>query len=225
VSCGGDFILLAEPSAGCSKYRAPVCPTVRQPSFGLRFTAYGKRRYLNLGRPEDGWTLAMAQRELAVVLRDVDLGTWRPPQPDPAPAKDVDPAFHQFASDWFATKRLENEKNTASSEGTTSPTTCSASSRIITSPDHGRGGRPLPAEQGAGSGRDHGSRRKRHADDVFVRRPPRPRPPPPRASPVGALDQHAHRPAGDVEVLGRAYVPVHTDGDPADDYEPDVDFS
>jgi hypothetical protein len=94
-----------------------VKPTVRQPSFGLRFTAYGKRRYLNLGRPEDGWTLAMAQRELAVVLRDVDLGTWRPPQPDPAPAKDVDPAFHEFASDWFATKRLEIEKNTANSYG------------------------------------------------------------------------------------------------------------
>jgi hypothetical protein len=96
-----------------------VKPTVRQPSFGLRFTAYGKRRYLNLGRPEDGWTLAMAQRELAVVLRDVDLGTWRPPQPDPAPAKDVDPAFHEFASDWFATKRLEIEPNTANSYGTT----------------------------------------------------------------------------------------------------------
>jgi hypothetical protein len=59
----------------------------------------------------------MAQRELAVVLRDVDLGTWRPPQPDPAPAKDVDPAFHEFASDWFATKRLEIEKNTANSYG------------------------------------------------------------------------------------------------------------
>ena len=94
-----------------------VKPTVRQPSFGLRFTAYGKRRYLNLGRPEDGWTLAMAQRELAVVLRDVDLGTWRPPQPDPAPAKDVDPVFHEFASDWFATKRLEIGPNTANSYG------------------------------------------------------------------------------------------------------------
>jgi integrase len=92
-----------------------VKPTVRQPSFGLRFNAYGKRRYLNLGRPEDGWTLAMAKRELAVVLRDVDLGTWRPPQPDPAPAKDVDPTFHEFASDWFATKRLEIEPNTTNS--------------------------------------------------------------------------------------------------------------
>jgi integrase len=90
-----------------------IKPTERQPSFGLRFTAYGKRRYLNLGRPEDGWTLAMAQRELAVVLRDVDLGTWRPPQPDLAPTKDIDPAFHEFASDWFATKRLEVEPNTA----------------------------------------------------------------------------------------------------------------
>jgi integrase len=94
-----------------------VKPTTRQPSFGLRFNAYGKRRYLNLGRPEDGWTLAMAQRELAVVLRDVDLGTWRPPQPDPAPVKVVDPAFHEFASDWFATKRLEIEPNTANSYG------------------------------------------------------------------------------------------------------------
>jgi integrase len=59
----------------------------------------------------------MAQRELAVVLRDVDLGTWRPPQPDPAPSKDVDPTFHEFASDWFETKRLEIEKNTAHSYG------------------------------------------------------------------------------------------------------------
>ena len=59
----------------------------------------------------------MAQRELAVVLRDVDLGTWRPPEADPAPVKDVDRVFHEFASDWFATKRLEIEKNTANSYG------------------------------------------------------------------------------------------------------------
>ena len=93
-----------------------IKPSERQPSFGLRFTAYGKRQYLNLGRPEDGWTLAMAQRELAVVLRDVDLGTWRPPQPNPAPTRDIDPTFHEFASDWFAAKRLEIGQNTANSD-------------------------------------------------------------------------------------------------------------
>jgi integrase len=57
--------------------------------------------------------MAMAQRELAVVLRDVDLGIWRPPRKDPAPAGAIDPTFHEFASDWFSTKRLEVEDNTA----------------------------------------------------------------------------------------------------------------
>ena len=53
------------------------------------------------------------ERELAVVLRDVDLGTWRPPRPEPAPEKEIDPTFHEFASDWYATKELEVEPNTA----------------------------------------------------------------------------------------------------------------
>jgi integrase len=103
---------MARPATG-----QVVKPTPGQPCFALRFRAYGKREYLTLGRPEDGWTLAMAQRELAVVLRDVDLGTWRPPRPDPPAKTTVDPTFHEFASDWFATKRLEIEHNTASSYG------------------------------------------------------------------------------------------------------------
>ena len=103
---------MARPATG-----QVVRPTPGQPCFALRFRAYGKREYLTLGKPEDGWTLAMAQRELAVVLRDVDLGTWRPPRPDPAPTKNTNPTFHEFASDWFAAKQLEIEKNTASSYG------------------------------------------------------------------------------------------------------------
>ena len=103
---------MARPATG-----QVVSPTPGQPCFALRFRAYGKREYLTLGKPEDGWTLAMAQRELAVVLRDVDLGTWRPPRPDPAPTKNANPTFHEFASDWFAAKRLEIEENTASSYG------------------------------------------------------------------------------------------------------------
>ena len=88
-------------------------PNGQRRSFSLRFRAYGKRWVIKLGRPEDGWTTEMAERELAVVLRDVDLGTWRPPQPDAAPVKEVDPSFHEFASDWYATKELEVEPNTA----------------------------------------------------------------------------------------------------------------
>lgn len=93
-----------------------VKPTSRQSSFALRFRAYGRREYLTLGRPEDGWTMTMAERELAVVLRDVDLGVWRRPQRNPAPpAPAEDPAFLQFSEDWFDAKRLEIEKTTARS--------------------------------------------------------------------------------------------------------------
>jgi integrase len=99
---------MARPATG-----SVVKPTPDHPCFALRFRAYGKREFLTLGRPEDGWTLAMAQRELAAVLRDVDLGIWRPPEPDPAPAQTADPTFHEFASDWYSSKELEVEKNTA----------------------------------------------------------------------------------------------------------------
>ena len=58
-------------------------PDGRRRSFSLRFRAFGERQVIKLGRPEDGWTLQMAERELGVVLRDVDLGTWRPSRPDP----------------------------------------------------------------------------------------------------------------------------------------------
>jgi integrase len=90
-----------------------VKPTQKQPCFGLRFRAYGKRRYLTLGRPEDGWTLRRAERELATVLRDVELGAWQPHQPAPQPPRD--PLFHEFVSEWFAAKRLEIKPNTARS--------------------------------------------------------------------------------------------------------------
>jgi hypothetical protein len=101
---------MARPATG-----QVVKPTPGQPCFALRFRAHGKREYLTPGRPEDGWMTQMAERELAVVLRDVDLGIWHPPRPDPSPKKPVDSGFHEFASDWFATKRLEIEPNTANS--------------------------------------------------------------------------------------------------------------
>jgi integrase len=90
-----------------------IKPTDKQPSFGLRFRAYGNREYLTLGRPEDGWTLLRAERELAAVLRDVELGVWKPSRRQPQPQQD--PRFLEFASDWFALKRFELAPNTAHS--------------------------------------------------------------------------------------------------------------
>jgi hypothetical protein len=57
-------------------------PGKGQRSFALRVWAYGKREYLTLGRPEDGWTTQQAERELQIVLRDVDLGVWGQPLPN-----------------------------------------------------------------------------------------------------------------------------------------------
>lgn len=93
-----------------------VMPTPKQPCFALRFSAYGKRRYITLGRPEDGWTWARAERELAAVLRDVELGIWQPPQPDPTPPPpEEDVRFLEFSAEWLDAKVLEIEENTASS--------------------------------------------------------------------------------------------------------------
>jgi integrase len=70
---------------------------------GLRFTAYGKRRYVTLGTA----TLAEAEAELRHVLADVERGTWRAPREvDPPPEPPPVPTLHQFAEDWW----LRNEK-------------------------------------------------------------------------------------------------------------------
>jgi Phage integrase, N-terminal SAM-like domain len=92
-----------------------IRPDGHRRSFAIRFWAYGNRRVVTLGRPEDGWTSEMAERELAATLRDVELGIRRPVQPDRAPAIDPDPTFHRFASDWFDAKQLEIEENTRAS--------------------------------------------------------------------------------------------------------------
>lgn len=90
-----------------------IKPVNGKRSFALRFWAYGKREYLTLGRPEDGWTAVMAERELAAVLRDIDQGVWQPPAPKPEPGRD--PLFVEFASEWFAAKQRELTPNTARS--------------------------------------------------------------------------------------------------------------
>jgi len=75
--------------------------------FALRFRAYGGRRYVTLGRAQDGWDRRRAEEELANVLADVRRGIWRPDTPDAPPEPRTAPTFHEFASEWLERKRPE----------------------------------------------------------------------------------------------------------------------
>jgi integrase len=86
--------------------------TARGRSYALRFRAYGQRHYLTLGTTADGWNRQRAEEELANVLADVRRGTWRPPTPVVVDVPVEVPTFHEFASEWFAAKRLELAANT-----------------------------------------------------------------------------------------------------------------
>lgn len=77
-------------------------------SYAIRFPAYGKRRYVTLGRSDDGWTRRRAEVELENVLADVRRGIWRPDEPVPVPEDSgPQPTFHEFASDWLDIKEPE----------------------------------------------------------------------------------------------------------------------
>lgn len=85
----------------------------RSPAFGLRFRAYGRREYINLGTAEDGWTQGKAQTELENILADVRRGIWRPAERGPVhETGDRDPTFHEFASRWFEATKGEWRPNT-----------------------------------------------------------------------------------------------------------------
>ena len=64
----------------------------------LRFTAYGKRRYVSLGAVP----ATHAERELRHVLADVERGTWRPARVvEPPPEREPIPDFHSYAEEWW----------------------------------------------------------------------------------------------------------------------------
>jgi hypothetical protein len=77
------------------------------PTFSLRFTANGKRRYVKLGTAAEGWTPTSAHTELQNVLADVRRGIWQPASPTAAPEIKEDPTFHEFATAWFEAVRSE----------------------------------------------------------------------------------------------------------------------
>lgn len=63
----------------------------------LRFTAYGKRRYVSLGPV----SAAEASHELRYVLADVERGTWKLAAVEPPVEPDPVPTFDQFAGAWW----------------------------------------------------------------------------------------------------------------------------
>lgn len=75
-------------------------------TFALRFHAYGKRRYVRLGTEDEGWNRRRAAEELENVLADVRRGIWRPSRANEA-EEASEPTFHEFASEWLASRRHE----------------------------------------------------------------------------------------------------------------------
>ena len=81
--------------------------TRRGVSFGIRFRALGRRRFVHVGYAADGVSRADAERELVYTLERVRRGEWHPPtEPDPNAHRET-PTFHEAASDWFEAKRTE----------------------------------------------------------------------------------------------------------------------
>ena len=76
-------------------------------AWALRFRAGGQRRYVTLGKAEEGWSRQKAETELRHVLADVERGIWKPHRPDRAPMPTEAPTFHEFASEWLKTREPE----------------------------------------------------------------------------------------------------------------------
>jgi integrase len=76
-------------------------------TYAARVRAYGERHYISLGYSWEGYTRRRAETELQNILADIRRGTWQPPQPEPVPTPAQDPAFHEFASQWFEARRHE----------------------------------------------------------------------------------------------------------------------
>jgi integrase len=79
-------------------------------TFALRFTAYGRRRYVTLGTSQEGWTPSDAERTLRHTLSDVERGIWQPPkQPQPASEESAPTDFRTFSSAWLESRHELSE--------------------------------------------------------------------------------------------------------------------
>lgn len=76
-------------------------------TYATRVRAYGQRHYVSLGYSWEGMTRLRAEVERQNILADIRRGIWKAPETEPAPAPAEDPTFHEFASQWFESRRHE----------------------------------------------------------------------------------------------------------------------
>ena len=76
-------------------------------TYATRVRAYGQRHYISLGYSWEGMTRRQAEVERQNILADVRRGIWKPPEKEPAVLPAADPTFHEFASQWFESRRHE----------------------------------------------------------------------------------------------------------------------
>jgi integrase len=98
-------------SMGRRKTGTVLEPDGKRKSFALRFTAYGKRHFVTLGRPEEGWTRSRAETELRHVLAGVESGTWTPRR-EIVRHEVAEETFHEFSSRWIREKESEVKERT-----------------------------------------------------------------------------------------------------------------
>ena len=78
-----------------------IPPKGQRRSWAIRFRAYGKRQFVRLRRPENGWNRQRAEAELRLVLADVERGIWKPYEPLSVKGPAEMPTFKEFAEEWF----------------------------------------------------------------------------------------------------------------------------
>lgn len=87
-------------------------PTGKRGSWALRFSAYGKRRFVTLGTGEEGWNRGRAEEELAFILAKVKRGEWNPQEKPVIKEEGDELTFHEFASRWFNLKKPKISERT-----------------------------------------------------------------------------------------------------------------
>src|SRR4051794_7359931 len=80
--------------------RLRVKQTTRGRSFSVRFKIGPQEHFVQIGGEWEGWTEEQALAHMQVLMRQVDRGEWKPPEPTSTPAE-PEPTFQVFASIWL----------------------------------------------------------------------------------------------------------------------------